>query len=185
MARTSATPFVILGILGLAGKNPLSGYDIKHIIEGTISHFWSESYGQLYPVLKRMAAEKLISARTIKGNSRRRVVYTITARGRDRLRAWMRRPPEMGPKRDELVLKLFLGSQTDASVLMQHLQGCRDRLSAIAEQYSGWLKEIEGGHEEHTPYQVITLRGGIAMTKAFVQWADESLATLREMKGAK
>ena len=29
------------------------------------------------------------------------------------------------------------------------------------------------------------LRGGVAMGKAFVQWADESLATLKQMRSAK
>src|SRR5580698_9705920 len=93
MARTSSTPFVILGILGLSGPRPLSGYDIKHIIDGTISQFWSESYGQIYPVLKKMAADKLIRPRTIKDSGRKKVVYTMTAKGKKDLSAWMKRPP--------------------------------------------------------------------------------------------
>jgi len=88
MKRGSRTPFVVLGILGIV-KKPLSGYDIKQIIDGTISHFWSESYGQIYPVLKRLAAEKLIRARVVKKDRRNRIVYTLTAKGRKRLGSWM------------------------------------------------------------------------------------------------
>jgi DNA-binding PadR family transcriptional regulator len=185
MARSSSTPFVILGILGVAGERPLSGYDIKQAIDGTISHFWSESYGQIYPVLKQMTTDKLIRPRTIKGSGRNKVVYTITARGKKDLQLWMEKPPETGSVRDELILKLFLGNQTGVPVLVRHLQGYRDRQKATSEQYEAWLKQAESQNEEHTPYQLITLRGGIAMSKALVQWADESLETLRRMKGAK
>jgi PadR family transcriptional regulator, regulatory protein AphA len=185
MARVSRTPFVILGILGIAGRKPLSGYDLKQVIDGTISHFWSESYGQIYPVLKQMAAAKLITARAIRENGRKRTVYTITARGRKSLGAWLERPPEQGPMRDELILKLFFGDQTDVPVLIRHLQGYRDRLKAAHEQYATWLKQAEGQNEAYTAYQIMTLRGGIAMCEAFVQWADESLATLSQMRSAK
>ncbi len=92
MKRASSTPFVVLGILGVLGK-PLSGYDIKQIIDGTISHFWSESYGQIYPVLKRLAAERLIRARVVKEDRRKKIVYTITAKGRKRVGSWMELPP--------------------------------------------------------------------------------------------
>ena len=184
MARASSTPFVVLGILGIVGK-PLSGYDIKQIIDGTISHFWSESYGQIYPVLKRLAAERLIRARVVKEERRKKIVYTITAIGRKRLGSWMELSPRPGPHRDELILKLFFGSMTEIPVLIQHLTEYRDRLKAMHDQYAGWLKQVEGQKEGYTPYQVITLRGGVAMSKGFVQWADESLKTLRQMKAAK
>jgi PadR family transcriptional regulator AphA len=185
MARSSTTPFVILGILSIAGQKPLSGYDIKQVIEGTISHFWSESYGQIYPVLKQMTVDKLINTRTIKDSGRKRTVHTITAKGRKSLRSWMENPPEMGPRRDELILKLFFGSQTSVPVLVRHLQEHRDRLQAVSEQYASWLKQAEGQNEQYTPYQIITLRGGIAMSSAFVQWADETIRTLGRMKRTK
>jgi DNA-binding PadR family transcriptional regulator len=184
MARESRTPFVILGILGMLEGKPLSGYDIKHIIDGTISHFWAESYGQIYPVLKRLAAEKLIRPRTI-GNGRKKIVYAITAKGEAQLAAWLQPTPEDTPIRDELVLKLFFGSKTDLPVLVRHLQARRDRAKAMADQYSAWLPMIETQKETYTPFQLMTLRGGIALSKAFVEWADESLATLRRMERGK
>jgi DNA-binding PadR family transcriptional regulator len=185
MARASRTPYVVLGILGVLDPKPLSGYDIKHLIDGTISHFWAESFGQIYPVLKQLAAEKLIRARATTENGRKKILYAITAKGEKRLAAWLEEPPEEGPKREELILKLFFGSKTKIPVLIGHLQTRRDRAQAIVDQYSGWLKIIQGQRESYTPFQTMTLRGGIAMAKAFIQWADESLATLSRMKGTK
>jgi PadR family transcriptional regulator, regulatory protein AphA len=185
MARTSSTPFVILGILGLSEAKPLSGYDIKQVIDSTISHFWSESYGQIYPMLKQMTGDKLIRARTVKDSGRRKVVYTLMPKGRKSLSAWMEKAPEIGPARDELILKLFFGSQTGAPVLIRHLERHRERFKAVGEQYAAWLKQSEGQSEKLTPYQQMTLRAGVAMSTAFVQWADESVATLQEMENEK
>jgi len=176
---------VILGILGILDRQPLSGYDIKRVIDNSISHFWSESYGQIYPILKRLSSQKLIKARKEKENGRGRILYSMTPKGEEQLRAWLKQPPEPGKPRDELVLKLFFGSKTEIPVLIRHLRRHRDRAKAAAQQYAGWLKEIEGQNEPFTPFQLMTLRGGVMMTSTFAQWADESLATLEKMVAAK
>jgi DNA-binding PadR family transcriptional regulator len=47
MARVNGTRQVVLGFLTW---RPMSGYDIKKIVEQSVSNFWSESYGQGWPV---------------------------------------------------------------------------------------------------------------------------------------
>jgi PadR family transcriptional regulator AphA len=185
MSRESRTPLVVLGVLGMLDDEPLSGYDIKQVIDNSISHFWSESFGQIYPVLRRLASEKLIRARATRETGRKRILYAITAKGEKRLRSWLENPPEPEKPRDELILKLFFGSKTEIPVLIRHLQAHRDRVKTASQQYAGWLKEVENQKESYTPFQVMTLRGGVAMSAAFVQWADESLLTLSRMKSPK
>jgi DNA-binding PadR family transcriptional regulator len=181
MARSSNTGFVILGILGITGK-PLSGYDIKQIIDGTITHFWSESYGQIYPVLKRLAAEKKITAHAAGSNGRGRVVYTIAARGRKSLGEWLEKPPEPAAPRDALTLKLFFGSETTVSVSIRHLEDNRNRLKAMGAQYSAWLKTETRGRERYSLYQRLTLMEGVAMCDARSTWAEASIQTLRKLE---
>ena len=43
------TDYVILGLLA---ERPLSGYQIKKIIDIRFQFFWSESFGQIFPALK-------------------------------------------------------------------------------------------------------------------------------------
>jgi DNA-binding PadR family transcriptional regulator len=50
------TKYAILGILALA---PQTGYELKQFIERSLSAFWQESYGQLYPTLKLLVSEGL------------------------------------------------------------------------------------------------------------------------------
>ncbi len=56
-----ATPNALLGLLSLG---PMSGYDIRQLISQSIGYFWSESYGQIYPGLKRLAAAGLVEKKT-------------------------------------------------------------------------------------------------------------------------
>ena len=60
-------------LLGLLSLKPMSGYEIKQMIEGSIGYFWRESFGQIYPTLKRLekggwiAAEKVTKAEAVGG----------------------------------------------------------------------------------------------------------------------
>src|SRR5207248_1647711 len=88
-SRSIKSRYALLGMLSI---RPMSGYDIKKLIEASISNFWSESYGQIYPTLKQLVAEKLVT-RTVKKQTGKpdRHVYALTPAGRRRLREWLAR----------------------------------------------------------------------------------------------
>ena len=46
-------------LLGLLSWKPMSGYDIKKIVDIGLSHFWNENYGQIYPSLDALVKEGL------------------------------------------------------------------------------------------------------------------------------
>src|SRR5258708_31701724 len=56
-----ATPNALLGLLSLG---PMSVYDIRQLISQSIGHFWSESYGQIYPGLNRLATAVYVERKT-------------------------------------------------------------------------------------------------------------------------
>src|SRR5687767_64246 len=102
------TRYVILGFL--AQGTPLSGYDIRKLIGLTVGHFWNESFGQLYPELRRLTKSGLITAVAASAKARRRrISYRITAEGRRALAAWLKRPAAPERIRNELLLKVFFG----------------------------------------------------------------------------
>jgi PadR family transcriptional regulator AphA len=179
------TPFVILGLLGRPRRQARSGYEIKKAIDTVISHFWSESNGQIYPVLRQLSADGSIHAKAKKGKGRRKILYAITAKGEASLRAWMKASPETGRLRDELILKLFFGSERDIPALICHLEERRAREKAVLGQCLRWQKEIETQRTSHSAYHLITLRAGISLTETSLRWVDESLATLSQIRSAK
>jgi DNA-binding PadR family transcriptional regulator len=102
---TNRTRYAILGALTVA---PMSGYGLRQFFDQSVSFFWRESYGQIYPILKQLRRERLITTRrgTRGEHSSGRPQYVITSRGREALRAWLSEAVELQPPRQELLLKL-------------------------------------------------------------------------------
>src|SRR5690242_18766518 len=178
MIRKGKTPFAILGMLA---REPLSGYDIKRLTECSTQHFWAESYGNLYPTLKKLEAQKLVThcteAQTGKPD---RKVYSITPAGRKVLLEWLKRPVEFAPPRSELLLKLFFGDQIPLAKTREHLQ-CfaareRNRLATFT-KLKDWL-EKEHSNDVRLPFWLSTLSFGQHEAEARIKWAEEILTTL-------
>ncbi len=198
--REATTRFVILGLLDAEGL--LSGYEIRQIVAGSIGFFWTESFGQLYPELKRLSAEKLIAAAEDKpSRPRDRRRFRITADGRRALRDWLVKPARPRPVRIEYLLKIFFGRQAGAAV-------CRRILAAVRDEQQVRLRSFEAARrqlaaEQHSPglpYWLIVLRAGQLAAHARLRWAEEAqmlldasdrggpdaaLATLRKIESAR
>jgi PadR family transcriptional regulator AphA len=184
MVRSQRTPFVILGLLGLSGRRPRSGYEIKKAIDTVISSFWHESNGQIYPALKGLAASGLIKIQADKKAPRRKKLYAITPQGRRQLRSWLATPVEVGRPREELILKLFFGSETEIPALVRHLEAHRDRTQALLAQCREYEKGNQANPIRYSPFVLITLRAGIIVSEASLRWAEESLQTLTAITAA-
>jgi DNA-binding PadR family transcriptional regulator len=93
-------------------RGPLSGYDIKRLVERSVGHFWQESFGTMYPKLAELAGsglgDQLEDGATEGGRARKR--YRITAAGKRALAAWLKLPPQPHVERNELLLKVFFAS---------------------------------------------------------------------------
>src|SRR5690242_19511168 len=123
----SATGKVILGMLA---ARPRSGYEIKQLVDSSARFFWAASYGQIYPELKRLEQEGLVSGTDSSRGGRQRTVYKLTARGRRAAREWIDRRPEVFELRDEGLLELFFAESIDPS---RTAEIARERAAASAE----------------------------------------------------
>jgi DNA-binding PadR family transcriptional regulator len=71
-----------LAILGLLKERPMHGYELKKRLSYMLGHFWTVSYGSLYPALKRLEKSGSIErAYSVKEKTRNRNVYRITKAG--------------------------------------------------------------------------------------------------------
>ncbi len=162
----------------------MSGYDIKKKIEASISNFWSESYGQIYPILKRLVAEKLV-IKTVERQSGRpdRHVYELTARGRAELRAWLSKSAVPRVQRNEFLLKLFFGEEVSPATNLKHVELFREHHLDLIKKYQEVEKRIrsEYASDPNLPYWLMTLRYGKETSRALVKWCDESAVMLTAM----
>ena len=179
MYHLNATSYTILG--GLSVQSDLSGYDIRKGIQQSIGYFWAESYGQIYPALKRLAGEGLIAPSKASPNGRKqRQTYVLTDAGRDALRQWLALPFHNEPPRNEFLLKLFFAGEATPAVAIAHIQDLNERNRR-------WLVTIEAieasipreqPSNPHLPYWMLTLGLGKALTCAALEWGEKALAEL-------
>jgi DNA-binding PadR family transcriptional regulator len=180
----STTDYAVLGMLTL---RPMSGYDIRATIGESIAYFWTESYGQIYPTLKRLTKDKLVTRRSEKAGGRERHVYAITAEGRDLLADWLRQPAQPRAPRNELLFKLFFArhaSPEEAIAQVTHFRDAKLRERAGYEQVERELHARHGKHPD-LAYWLITLRYGQLEAEAHLRWAAEALEILAELQAAK
>ena len=183
--RSRTTPFALLGLLSL---KPMSGYDLRKEAKASIGHFWSESYGQIYPALRELAARGLARRRTERTAGRPdRQVYEITEPGWEALRRWRAEPPRLPGVRNELLLKLFFGERGSASEYTGWIEGVLARETARRAEYRAIRRQVlreQAGHPS-LPYWLLTLSYGEHHAGAMLDWARQTLATLRSLRRAR
>lgn len=178
-----STPNALLGLLSLG---PMSGYDIRQLIARSIGHFWSESYGQIYPGLKRLAAAGLVEKKTERQKGRPdRHLYSLTAEGRARLKAWLKLPVADEVPRNEMLLKLFFGAHVPASVSRQHVMEFMEVQQKAQQLYGVMAKTLrkERAGDPQLPYWLMTLSMGRHRSTAMVKWCRETLKELQQIEG--
>jgi DNA-binding PadR family transcriptional regulator len=181
MKPRATTDCAILGMLTL---RPMSGYDIRAAIAENIAYFWTESYGQIYPTLKRLVKEKLVTRRSEQSGKRARHVYAVTPAGQAALAEWLRQAPTERPPRSELLLKLFFGRQVEAAEAGRHLERFRQAQMVARAQYEVVERQLyeEHGGDPDLLYWLIALRYGQLETEAHARWAEEALQILAELQ---
>ena len=171
----------MLGALTIA---PMSGYDLRTFFDQSVSFFWNESYGQIYPILKQLAAEKLVAPaarRASAGAHPRRTVYAITARGRDALAEWLGEPIEQEVGRIEILLKIFFAPEGDPAAARNHVAAFREYHAARLAEFDAVEARIRREYADRAelPYWLLALSYGQHVSRTLLAWCDEAERTVR------
>ena len=172
-------------LLGMLGTGPMSGSDLKQKIRMSIGNFWTESYGQIYPALRRLEDAGLVASEE-EGKARRKV-YRLTEAGRERLEQWLEITPRPRVPRHETLLKLFLGAHVPVATSLAHVQELRGRFAADLQRYEGTEAHLVRTYPGHAglPYWLMTLHYGRDEARMIVNWCDDTMFTLRRLEEKK
>jgi len=179
--RENRTRYVVLGMLTMA---PMTGYGLRKAIEGSVGHFWQESYGQLYPTLRQLAGEGLVEARATRGGpGRGGATYHLTGRGRAALAAWLALPPVLEPVRNEVLLKVFFAGASP-EVTARNLESVGATLRAKQAELEAIAVELDAAENLHpdAPYWRLTLEFGLESMRTTLAWLERAQAVLRARK---
>lgn len=172
-----------LAVLGLLHGTPMHGYELSRRLTTLLGAFRALSYGTLYPCLRQLLNEGLIAqedddnARTPRAGRRARIVYRLTAEGKERLQDLL---AEGGPatwEDDGFGVHFAFFGQTRADVRLRILEGRRSRLE---ERMEGVRAAFARTRERVDSYTLELHRHGLESVEREVRWLNELIASERQ-----
>jgi PadR family transcriptional regulator, regulatory protein AphA len=179
MSKMNKTKYAILGVLN---EKPGSGYDIKKFCDH-IAYFWNENYSHIYPVLKQMEREGLLTKNTEQNEGRPpKNVYSITDEGKRELVKWLMLPVEPNILRAELLLKLFFSDSIPVGNMLEKLKEKIDeqkKIKAILDHGEAEIRSEEISKRKLRA-SLAVINWGKTITEATIRWCEETIQVLQE-----
>ncbi len=171
-------------ILGLLSHEDLTGYEIKKRMDTSLRYFWGASYGSIYPALNDIVNRGLAAKRDGAENKRTKIIYSITEKGREYLRVWLRAPAERDELRYETLLKLFFGNEGGKEQAIEHIEAFEKKINEELPYLfyaSEMLRNGMDADDTHK-YYLLTVEFGIKTYKTYLEWCKEAKLMLEEDK---
>lgn len=169
-------------ILGLLSHEDLTGYDIKKRIDGAISFFWKGSFGSIYPSLTAMESSGLVKKyKADNSGNREKILYHITDKGIDALKAWLRDDMASNELKYETVLKLYFGGAEERPVTLHNIELFEEKIRSDLELlkiYKSNLEKVQD-NEDHM-YFLLTVMFGIDTYEAYLKWCTKAKKMLKK-----
>ena len=159
-------------ILGLLHYTDMHGYRIKEHIEQNFGHMWSINYGQIYPNLKKLHNDGLVTMREMAQNGEKgppRKLYTITEKGRKEFSKWLATSPEKPMLlRDPFLMKfVFFGFGDDRrslEIIDGQIQQYKNDLERRQKNLKRW--------ENSGTYVQLTAELGASLNEVLLNWLE-------------
>lgn len=174
MARVGQTEMAVLCVLSV---KPMTGYAVREAIRDVLGHFWSESFGQIYPTLATLHRDGFLERQD--GDRPGSSTYALTPAGHERLMTLLQQPDNPAPPRNGLMLRLFFGHALGPAACRALIQQARADAQRQLLAFAAIRAELasEDQFDEHRPYWLLTVAAGEHTARAALAWADEALAT--------
>jgi PadR family transcriptional regulator, regulatory protein AphA len=187
-------------ILGWLSTGPGSGYDLVKQLDLGLSWFWSAAHSQIYPRLKALEAQGLITSETVTvGTKLEKLVYSITDAGRNAVQEWASQPPTYPPNRDDERLRLIFGDQGRTEDIRRHFETHLAHYEARLKELRAFAKVLSNRQHprierriQNAPTAakkelVLTMRqmafdGDIERAELEIAWAMRGLSWLNEFE---
>lgn len=166
-------------ILGLICQKPVTGYDITQEFQTTLSEFWTAKHSQIYPELKKLTEEGLITYDVeISGTVLEKKVYHITEAGQKEFAKWLEQDVPMQPTaKDVFRLRMYFSGQLPRDIreklLKSQLEQHRKRLAHLKKNQEKFNQIPAPDDPEIGDYMV--LMGGVMREETTVEWLKQCL----------
>ncbi len=176
-------------LLGFLSFGPATGYELKHVFENSIQHFWSADLSQIYRTLEGLKEEGLVTMRIEQQETKPpKHIYSLTKIGRAELIRWLTDPTvELPTTRNPFLFKIFFGALMPKETILEHLRLFNEALQqriAVYKRIKEYLPKrcCEQGLQHHKPFLLATICLGLKTLEAHQQWCQELTAELEQQK---
>lgn len=125
------TPFSY-AILALVGEQGAGPHDLVESMRRGSRPYWAASQRNMYAEPKRLEQLGYLSSAKQPGKTRERTVYTLTKRGTEALRHWVRQPTPFPRIQSEAPIRLVAGYLVPDAELLASLQALRLELDQVS-----------------------------------------------------
>jgi len=176
MSSLTPTARVILGMLKLGLG---TGYDIKKVIDFSTRFFWTASYGQIYPELKRLRKAGLVRAEQEPRGKVKRTVYSLTPRGEQAFHEWLTDSQDvLFEIRDESLLRLFFSDFLSREEVIANLRMQEQIFGLVLERFREIEVDAKAGVAEGRVYPYVALQYGLEFIAFARDWYAEKARRL-------
>ena len=171
-----------LAVLGLLNESPMHGYELRKRVTALLGWGRVLSYGSLYPCLRQMQYDGLLTEDTTapeagaRSSRRGKVVYKLTAEGKERFATLVSAAgPSSWEDENFGVHFAFFGS-TSSENRLRILEGRRSRLE---ERLEGVRTSLARSRERLDSYTLELQRHGQESVEREVRWLTELIDSER------
>lgn len=184
-SRRDVLEFAILGLLHEA---PMHGYELRKDLNILLGSFRALSYGSLYPCLKRLEANGLITGSSgadsprphALSGRRARIVYQLTAAGKEHFNDVSANAGPTTWEDEGFGVRFAFFARTDSETRLRILEGRRTRLTERLENVRHSMTRTRERMDEYT---LELQRHGLEQVEREVQWLEGLIVSERSRSG--
>jgi DNA-binding PadR family transcriptional regulator len=165
-------------LLALLEQGPRYGYQLRAEFEHRTGGTWPLNVGQVYTTLSRLERDGLVEGQGADGEGR--VMYAVTAAGRDEVTSWFTSPvSRTQPPREELAIKLALAVTTPGVDVGTVIQQQRSATMRAMQDYTRLKRQAGVAQEGEDLAWGLVLDSLVFTAEAEIRWLDHCEARLR------
>ena len=171
----------LYGVLGLLAVRPMTTYELAKHFDRSLGRVWPRARSKLFEAPKKLEGLGFARGRRGRVGLRPRTVYSITAKGRRALAAWLAEPGS-GPELEfEALLKFFFAEHAPTAVAVANLEMIRDWARAQIDEHitvgRAYL-EGTGAFQERVAVNMITGTFFARFAIMVEQWSEWALSVV-------
>jgi len=180
-------------LLGLLGHGPMTGYDLKKLLDHPIGFFWAAQMSQIYRELNKLEEKGLVKSEIVPQEKRPdRKVYQLTKGGKETFLNWLNKFPDQlnEASRSQFLMRIFFSSKIKLDELTFEIKRYKKEIEEqlkYLNKVEQWIKDYsrEKKFKDDAFYWDLIVQKEEKSIAAGIEWADECLRLIEQKKRKK